>query len=931
MRRNEARTSRLAVVAAMAATTLALTAPSATGASPGAAAAPPPDASTSAGSPADLDALYIGAHPDDEAGALSTLGQWREDYGIRTGVITVTRGEGGGNAVGPEEGPALGLIREREERSAVGMAGVTDIFNLDEVDFYYTVSDPLTQQIWDHEQVLSKVVRIIRQTKPEVLMTMNPAPSPGNHGNHQEAGRLAIEAYYAAADPTRFPEQLSKEHLKVWAPTKVLRSGLTGTSSVGPKCGQTFTTTDPSATAYGVWSGKTAANGKTWAAIERDAQRQYASQGWAVFPDVSSDPNALGCDFFTLVASRVPVPQPGSADAGRATAMLDGALVQAPGTAPVGTGLTVDTSAYAVQPGQPFTATVTLTAPPTQGLRSPSARLVLPDGWAVKRGSAPVGDGDRLDRKATRAWSFTVTPPTGADLGTRVRLGARILSTSGGGWTDTPVEVSAPVTGTPELLPRVSDFEEWAGTAAQAPEFQGLVLPVLSMGSGATRAVPVTVTNHGATAASGEVSLDLPDGFEADEATLAYADLAPGDSATVEFSVTNTDDTLATSNQGGTSTPPNGDYAYTVRTTSAGGVDTTAAALELVPTTTIPEADAAPVVDGVESEGEYPGEAIDISRLWEGTACESAADCSATAKVAWHDDTLDVLVHVTDDVQSATLDAADCKRHWRVDSVELAFDPRGTAENTSATFKTGIMPATTEGGPCWERDADNHQGGPETAPGMEVASTVTGQDGGAYTGYTIETSIPMELLPAAIDPENFAMNLFVYDSDTQDRTGQTRLGWSTFGGVQGDPYRWGKAPLTGYTPPADRSTTPADPIIPTTGLSSLDSPQSIAQAVAINVPLAGDAASTSAQSGWATSARGFEKGTRVSITARSAGTAHLTVVDADGKAGSRTVKIAAGTRTVWVPTSREARGGTVLMGWLDGSGGTLASSVPIGG
>lgn len=73
----------------------------------------------------DLDVLFVGAHPDHEAGTLSTLGQWRETNDIRTDVVTITRGEGGGNAVGPEEGPALGLIREGEERRAVGKAGVT--------------------------------------------------------------------------------------------------------------------------------------------------------------------------------------------------------------------------------------------------------------------------------------------------------------------------------------------------------------------------------------------------------------------------------------------------------------------------------------------------------------------------------------------------------------------------------------------------------------------------------------------------------------------------------------------------------------------------------------------------------------------------------------------------------------------------------------
>src|SRR5690348_12785485 len=84
-------------------------------------------------SPADLDVLFVGAHPDDEAGRLSMFGEWRERYGTRTGVVTVTRGEGGGNAVGPEEGPALGLLREHEERAAVGKANVTDVYNLDKV------------------------------------------------------------------------------------------------------------------------------------------------------------------------------------------------------------------------------------------------------------------------------------------------------------------------------------------------------------------------------------------------------------------------------------------------------------------------------------------------------------------------------------------------------------------------------------------------------------------------------------------------------------------------------------------------------------------------------------------------------------------------------------------------------------------------------
>ena len=81
--------------------------------------------------PVDLDVMFIGAHPDDEAGQLGMLGYWNEQHDIKAGVITMTRGEGGGNAVGLEEGPPLGIIREDEERRAIGWAGVEHIYNLD--------------------------------------------------------------------------------------------------------------------------------------------------------------------------------------------------------------------------------------------------------------------------------------------------------------------------------------------------------------------------------------------------------------------------------------------------------------------------------------------------------------------------------------------------------------------------------------------------------------------------------------------------------------------------------------------------------------------------------------------------------------------------------------------------------------------------------
>ena len=119
----------------------------------------------------------------------------------------VTRGEGGGNAVGTEIGPALGLRRENEDRVAHYRSGTVDIFNLDRVDFFYNTNAPLTQFFWGQDETLRRVTRIIRMTQPEIYIGFTPTLNAG-HGNHQQAGRYIWEGLKAAADPNMFPEQL---------------------------------------------------------------------------------------------------------------------------------------------------------------------------------------------------------------------------------------------------------------------------------------------------------------------------------------------------------------------------------------------------------------------------------------------------------------------------------------------------------------------------------------------------------------------------------------------------------------------------------------------------------------------------------------------------------------------------------------------------
>lgn len=448
------------------------------------------------------------------------------------------------------------------------------------------------------------------------------------------------------------------------------------------------------------------------------------------------------------------------------------------------------------------------------------------------------------------------------------------------------------------------------------PQLSGSVAPVLTVASGGRRDIPVVVTNASGTTQSGRVTLKPPAGFTVAPAGRAYGPLAPGARATVTFTVTNTDATLRTG-------APGGDYASTLETTSSTGTAVTPQALELVPQTVA--AKAKPTLDGVVTAGEYGGPALDISRMWEGTACDSAADCSGQAWVSWDADTLYVAAKVVDDVKGTALATNDCKRHWRTDSLEIAIDPRGTSENTSTTFKAAILPFTEQGPACGLRDADNHQGpAAQTAPGMRWAVKVDEP----YTGYTAEVAIPMSELPAAIDPARMGLDVLPYDSDTQDKTGQTRIGWSVWGGVQGDPYRWGRVRLDGYTPPAGRATTPKEPIIPLEALSSLDSPQSVAQAVVDNVALAGGPSATRRTGGWVESVRRPAAGVAVvTVRAARAGVAHVSLTDAKGVLGRRTVEVPGrGRLAVRVPVTRAAVGApTALLAW-DGPGATTLSS-----
>ncbi len=175
--------------------------------------------------------LMIAAHPDDEDTELLTYLVRRE--GAVAAYLSLTRGEGGQNLIGPELGEALGLIRSEELLAARSLDGARQYFTR-AFDFGYskTLVEALT--FWPRDSLLKDVVRIVRRFRPQVMVSIFSGTPRDGHGQHQAAGWAAQEAFRAAGDPARFPE-LAQEGLRPWKPLKLYRSArfdTTGTALV---------------------------------------------------------------------------------------------------------------------------------------------------------------------------------------------------------------------------------------------------------------------------------------------------------------------------------------------------------------------------------------------------------------------------------------------------------------------------------------------------------------------------------------------------------------------------------------------------------------------------------------------------------------------------------------------------------------------------
>src|SRR5438093_627113 len=192
-------------------------------------AAQGPQALPSADERYKVDLLLVVAHPDDEGATTPYLARALDEH-KRIAVVFGTRGGSGANEAGGEQAAALGAIREIEARNALATLGITNVWFLGGKE---TASQNVLLSLanWDHGESLEQLVRLVRLTRPEVILTFLPGTFIGeDHGDHQASGVLATEAFDLAGDATAFPEQIAGpskrlepflENLRPWQPKKI--------------------------------------------------------------------------------------------------------------------------------------------------------------------------------------------------------------------------------------------------------------------------------------------------------------------------------------------------------------------------------------------------------------------------------------------------------------------------------------------------------------------------------------------------------------------------------------------------------------------------------------------------------------------------------------------------------------------------------------
>ncbi|BDQ11814.1 PIG-L family deacetylase [Sediminibacterium sp. TEGAF015] len=162
--------------------------------------------------------LYVAAHPDDENNSL--LPYLAKEKKYRTAYLSLTRGDGGQNLIGSEQGIDLGLIRTQELLAARKIDGSEQYFT-SAYEFGFSKTSSETLSIWDKQKVLADMVWVIRKFQPDIIINRFPPDARAGHGHHASSAILSAEAFKAAGDPNQFPDQL-KKGVGVWQAKRLL-------------------------------------------------------------------------------------------------------------------------------------------------------------------------------------------------------------------------------------------------------------------------------------------------------------------------------------------------------------------------------------------------------------------------------------------------------------------------------------------------------------------------------------------------------------------------------------------------------------------------------------------------------------------------------------------------------------------------------------
>ena len=521
--------------------------------------------------------LYIAAHPDDEDTQLITYLARGRHY--RSAYLSINRGDGGQNVLGPEFGAELGVIRTEELLAARRLDGGEQFFTR-AIDFGYSKDYRETLRIWDHQQVLADVVRVIRTFQPDVVIAgFSTNQTPGQHGHHVASAILAGEAFKLAGDPKAFSDQL--DYLKPWQPKRLLQN-----NRFGGRGGGGATATGPRVEI----SGNDPVLGISFGEIANRSRAMHKSQGFGNFGGFGGG-GARTANFLVLDGepatndimdgidttwSRVP----GGAEIGKQADEII-ALVDTNNPSASVEALLKLRQNLAALPGSPLVEfkrqmldkilqeclglSVATTVPQAEVVAGEELKL---HSVAIIRSQIPViwlgrhqesAPGHRLHPGETAAQDLTITLPNNTALSQPYWL--REDPTTGMFKVDDPKLIGQPENppvfpithifqiysnGGPSIV--INDEPVQAGTESGKFEARRTlkVIPPVSLrceeevklfAPGSKREVTVEVTAARAEL-KGELSLDTPDGWKAKPAKREFSFASAGERGTFSFTVT---------------------------------------------------------------------------------------------------------------------------------------------------------------------------------------------------------------------------------------------------------------------------------------------------------------------------------------------------------------------------------------------------------